>query len=397
MQGKDGLKLSVTTDVRRLAEQNNDALQRVFAQRIHGWFLIDIKEQVMKALGLHDLTKYYDFYWSDMRMITGIGEAPEYDICRMIVGIHRAYSIFLTDDEIRRKEKSRKYKKQLVDETIEKIMLRLYGSVYFRKTILFQGEEFLYYPLPYELFAMTARMSEILVKSKNAGCGQLYYGVIYNVTSALFLLEDNLLGTAYPLCRGAIEMYLKLLILSDQPEAYTEYENFRMFEVSRSCKGGYPEEFNKLFDKRMCKNVKAKADYLHFGWVDSIEEYHCIAKESPYYVYGMFHFLGGKVQERKCELEQLEELYKWCHAYTHGSVQTAKYPILHYFEITIMLYHIIRGTFLMLCAEKNMEITVNGQDIIAMIDRDFDVLYEQYKNRSTENFERYYHEDLHGK
>lgn len=58
----------------------------------------------MKVLGLESLLKYYDFCWSDERMITGIGEAAEYDICRMIVGVHRAHSIFLLDGEIRKFE-----------------------------------------------------------------------------------------------------------------------------------------------------------------------------------------------------------------------------------------------------------------------------------------------------
>lgn len=33
---------------------------------------------------------------------------------------------------------------------------------------------------------------------------------------------------------------------------------------------------------------------------------------------------------------------------------------------------------------------IDGQDIISMIDRDFDILYDQYLNHSTENFDRYY-------
>ena len=377
----------------RIMEQNNAALQCVFEGRISGWFLIDIKDQAMKTLGLDKLIQYYDFHWSDVRMITGIGEAPEYDICRMIVGIHRANSIFLTDNEVRKNEKSKRYRKQLVSETIEKIQMRLYSSVYFRKTLLHQGEAFLYYPLPYELFTMTARMSEILMNGKCTNCGQLYDGVIYNVTSALFLLEDNLLGTAYPLCRGAIEMYLRLLVLQTRSKACVEYEKFRMFEIERSCNEIYPEEFEVMFKKRMYKKVKAKTEYLHFGWLDSVEGYHGIVKESPYSVSGMFHFLSEKDRERKCELERLEGLYKWCHAYTHGSIQTAKYPVLHYFEISIMLYYIIRGTFLLLCGEERAETTVNGQDILFMIDRDFKVLYEQYNNRSTENFEKYYNKN----
>lgn len=377
-------------DVRAVTEQNNAVLERVFKGRIKGRFLIDIKERVMKDLGLESLMKYYDFRWSDERMITGIGEAAEYDICRMIVGIHRAHSIFLSGDEIRKNERSKRYRQQLISETIEKIKLRFYGSVYFRKTPLFHGEEFLYYPLPYELFAMSVKMSEMLLEGPLIHCGQLFYGVIYNGLSALSLLEGNLLGTAYPLCRGAIEMYIKLLILNIRTEFYDWYERFRMFEVEYSCRQTYPKEFITLFEKRARKDLKTKADYLHFGWVDFIDGYHKAVKAVPYSVYGIITFLKSKSVDKIIGLDHLEGLYKSCHAYTHGSIQTAKYPVLHYFEILIMLYYVTRDTFLLICREKGVEALVNGSDIISMIDRDFEVLYGQYKIRSIDMFERYY-------
>lgn len=384
-QGFPGLPFM--PDLQAVAEQNNDALKRVFKGRIKGCFLIDIKDQVIKDLGLESLMKYYDFRWSDERMITGIGEAAEYDICRIIVGIHRAHSIFLSDDEMRKNERSRRYKQQLVSETIEKIKLRFYGSVYFRKNTLLQGEEFLYYPLPYELFVISTKMGQMLMDGSTICCGQLYYGVIYNGYSALSLLEGNLLGTAYPLCRGAIEMYLKLLILNTQTKFYDRYETFRMFEVEYACRQTYPKKFNALFEKRVCQDSKAKADYLHFGWVDFIDKYHKAVKKFPYSVYGIITFLKDENEDRILELELLEDFYKSCHAYTHGSIQTAKYPLLHYFEISIMLYYVMRGTFLLMCKEKGVEALIDGNDVIPMIDRDFEVLYEQYKIRSTEMFE----------
>lgn len=390
MKEQNYIGLPFMPDVRAIAEQNNVALERVFKGRIKGRFLIDIKDQVMKDLGLESLLKYYDFRWSDERMITGIGEAAEYDICRMIVGIHRAHSVFLSDDEIRKNERSRRYRQQLVLETMEKIRLRFYGSVYFRKNTLLHGEEFLHYPLPYELFAMSSKMSEMLMDGHIIHCGQLYYGVVYNGLSALSLLEGNLLGTAYPLCRGAIEMYIKLLILNTRTEYYDWYEKFRMFEVEYSCRQAYPEEFSALFEKRDCQDSKARADYLHFGWVDFIEGYHETVRKFPYSIYGIITFLKEKNEDRILALERLESFYKSCHAYTHGSIQTAKYPVLHYFEISIMLYYVIRDTFLLICGEKGVEALVNGDDIISMIDRDFAVLYGQYEIRSTDLFERYY-------
>ena len=109
-----------------------------------------------------------------------------------------------------------------------------------------------------------------------------------------------------------------------------------------------------------------------------------------YSIYGIITFLKEKNEDRILALGRLESFYKSCHAYTHGSIQTAKYPVLHYFEISIMLYYVIRDTFLLICGEKGAEALVNGEDIISMIDRDFEVLYGQYEIRSTDLFERYY-------
>ena len=377
--------------IKNIAEQNDTALKRIFGEKIRKNFLMQIKEQVLKKLGFDNLMKYYDFRWSDVEMVTGVGEAPEYDICRMIVGIHRAYSIFLSRREVRDNEKNDQYRRRLVTETVEKIQLRLYASSYFRKKALFSGEEFLYYPLPYELFAIAVKMSMLLKDNYGLKHWQFYYGILHNGLSALTLMEDNLPGGAYPLCRGMIEVYAKFLLLN-RPEALSaDYEKFRMYEVEQSCcSQRYPEEFYELFKKRSCQNAKSKADYLHFGWVDSIDGYHSIVTKVPYSVYGILAYLKFKNDSRISELEQLEYFYKACHAYTHGSVQAAIYPVPHYFEISIMLYYVIRGTFLLLCKELDIENSIDGNDVIAMIDRDFAVLYGQYERRSTDNFKNYY-------
>lgn len=55
-----------------------------------------------------------------------------------------------------------------------------------------------------------------------------------------------------------------------------------------------------------------------------------------------------------------------------------------------MLYFIARETFLLLCNEKKVDTMIEGMDIISMLDRDFNVLYEQYEIRSTDKFEKYY-------
>lgn len=378
-----------------IVKQGNVALESVFSEKIKGDFLLEIMHGVLKTLGSDNLLKYYDLRHSYEKMITGIGETVEYDICRMIVGIHRAHSIFLSDHKTRKNEMSKRYKRQLINEVVEKIKIRPYGSAHFRKKTLLQGEEFLYYPLPYELFVMSIKMSNMLMDNSILNCSQLYYGVVYNSISALTLLEDNLFGAAYPLCRGVIEMYFKLLVMVSRREIYDQYEKFRTFEIEFSCHREYTKEFNILFEKRINKSSKAKANYIHFGWVDNIDSYHNVVKKSPYSVYGIINFLKDQYKECISELEWMEMFYKSCHAYTHGSIQTSKYPVLHYFEISIMLYFIIRRTFVLLCEEKGVKPLVDEVDIISMLDRDFKLLFKQYGSRSTERFEAYY--DVGGK
>ncbi len=98
--------------------------------------------------------------------------------------------------------------------------------------------------MPYELFAISIRLGEVLGECNDLDRGQLYYGIMYNGISALSLMGDNLYGSAYPLCRGAIELYPKLLILNMHTEAYDRYDMFREFEIEQSCcSQEYPEKF----------------------------------------------------------------------------------------------------------------------------------------------------------
>lgn len=50
MKGRDFTALPFMPDLRAIAEQNDVALERMFKGQIKGYFLVDIKEQVMKGL-----------------------------------------------------------------------------------------------------------------------------------------------------------------------------------------------------------------------------------------------------------------------------------------------------------------------------------------------------------
>lgn len=89
-------------------------------------------------------------------------------------------------------------------------------------------------------------------------------------------------------------------------------------------------------------------------------------------------------------LNEIKRLYKMCHGYTHGSTIHVKYPLLQYFEISMMLYYVVRNVFTEICNISNIDISHNEPNVAEIVDRDFAILKEQYRIRSTENFDLYY-------
>jgi hypothetical protein len=372
-----------------ISDENNKTIKELFKDKINGSFLIKIKCEVFNKMAL-DLFNYYPFQFDNKKILTGTDETPEYDICRIIVGVHRHHSIFLSEQEIRESQRNAAYQEQLVNEVIEKIRLRHFGSMFFRRKQLLLGDEFLYFPVPYELFVMCMR--SICLISENASSFFVEYGdILNNALSSLTLMENNFLSNAYPLCRGMIEQYLKVLILKKHPENYKDYERFCNFEIEQSCcSQKYPDEFIELFDKRILSSSKSKVDYLHYGWLDNIESYD-IKSTNRYSIYGIMDYLLDEADdEQYIVLNHIKSLYKMCHGYTHGSAVHVRYPLLQYFEISVMLYYVITTVFNDIYQTLNTDFDPEDKILIENLERDFSLLQEQYKKRSTENFDLYY-------
>ncbi len=376
-------------DLNTINQETNKTLKQLFQGKINGSFLIKIKSAVMSELDAL-LFEYYHIRFDSERIVKGSNETIEYDICRTIVGIHRHHSIFHTKEEIRSNEKNEAYQQQLIEETIEKIKLRQYGSAFYRKKQLLIGDEFLYFPVPYELFVMCMK-SFALLKDCPDKIAVYYIDILNIALSALTLLENNFLSNAYPLCRGMIELYVKTLMLQKHPEVQESYQKFSRFEIEQSCcSQKYSDEFNRLYARRRQQSSKSKISFLHYGWLDSLSTYK-LNDNSRYSIYGIFEYLKSKSNNTKIDdLENIKRLYKMCHGYTHGSTIHVKYPLLQYFEISMMLYYIIRNIFSEICNMDKIGGSNDNTNIIEILDRDFNILEEQYRIRSTEKFDLYY-------
>lgn len=234
------------------------------------------------------------------------------------------------------------------------------------------------------------RMNQIICLNGAKTQSSYYFAKIINKSlSALSLLEDNFLGTAYLPCRTVLELYAKLLVMRAFPELFAEDERFSYFEtIQTCCEQVFPDEFNNLFANRKNKNERNKIEYLHYGFVDKIPNYHDIVKQKPYTLIGVLNYLKTNCPNEQVGMfEMMERLYKMCHVYVHGSVVESRYPLLHYFEISLILSCVIPSVYEMFCKDYTEDKDINGISVLDKLNSDYAMLLEQYEERSTENFE----------
>ena len=376
--------------MKQIQKDNEQSLRRLFDKKIKQSFLIDMLHRVTDTLGV-DVTKYYDLSINNDKMISGDMGGLEYEICRTIVGLHRSNSIFLDDFSRTSNEKSEDYKKQLTAQVMDHIKLRYFAADLFRKKQIIKGDDFLFYPVPYKLFALCVDALGLLSeKGNNAPLSWFYINIFNKSLAALTLIEDNFLDNAYPICRIVIELYFKLLLIEIHPEVFDEHFEFVDYDWKKTCCGHkYPDEFEEKYKNRKNQKERSRIDFLHYGWLDQIEDYHDIVERNPYSINGIIEYLEDK-NDYDTDFSALKSLHKMCHSYTHGNVGMSKYPLLHYFELNLILGSIVPHVFRMLLEHIKCDNKINGVDVLELFNKDFENLVKQYSNKSTENFEAYY-------
>ncbi len=374
----------------KIHDSNQRTLKDMFRNEIRGSFLVEIKSRVEKSIAPF-ITQLYDFSFSDEVALTGGDNYIEYEMAKTIVGVHHANTVFLTKEERSSKEKNDEYKNELSKQVSELMRIRRYSGAFFRNKTFIQGERYIYYPVPYMLFAMCTRMNEILMQHSVKHNYVYWMSLIMNKSmAALTLLEDQFLDSAYMPCRTVIEMFIKLMLFKNEPELLDEGSRFAAFDLDKTCcSQSYSDEFNEAFAQRKSRSFTNKVDFLHYGFVDAIEGYHDIVRQRPYSINGIIEYLEEKADDEEIALfERLKAFYNMCHGYIHGNVFTAKYPLLHYFEISLILGEIVPRVYSMVCDEATVEETIFGWDILDRFSNEFALLKKQYGARSTENFEK---------
>ena len=369
--------------------QKNYICTRVFEDKIDGAFLVKVLVEVLRKTG-DDLTKYYDYDFGPERGLFGDESEAYYDICRMIIGAHRADTVFDTEETRKEKELTLDYRRKINAAVTERLKLRRFSSVFFPKNPIAGKESYLYYPVPYELYAVGNRALSLIPLMKDVSS----YGYLNLMTKglgALNLLGTGLLGTVYPVLTDVIETYTKLLCLIEAPECRDFYVGLTEIELLWD-KGNKEVQraFMKYFTNRLADKDKKETDrYLRFGFVDGIPNYHRIVKQNPYSERGLLSYLLTVVpDEMREQIDALREWYAVCSNHVHGSVLNSGFPVLHYFEICKVLYMTMTDAYLMMTDNLGFSADTNGVDLIGLLDADMDVLNAAYERKTEELLEQ---------
>lgn len=378
-------------EIKRVNENRKLALRNLFRNEINQSFLIKVLYRVLNKLD-SDIFNYYKVPSFTMEsMIVGHRDNFDYDISKMIIGIHKSNMVFLGEGEKRKKEESDEYLEQIINQVIEHIKLREYGSSYFRQKQIIAGDRFIYFPLPYDLFVVSMKMNDLLKNNQNVPCFSIISKITNIAISTLSLLEDNFLDNAYPLCRCLIELYLTLFAVLENKNALQKYNDFSKIEAEISRQGkDYPNEFYDTYYKiRETKDKNLQIhQYLHFGWVDELKNYHKIVKENPYTISSLIYYLEKTNSD--INFKFYTDYYKLCCSYSHANIFTFEYPLNSYFEISTMLTLTLGRTFEELCRLTKFDGKINDVNILNKTFSDYNLVLSQEEKRTTENFNKYY-------
>ena len=384
---------SLLNDIKR---EKIKAIKEVFGNRIKQNFLIQIWEEVKNKMG-NEIFKYFRnaFQINGEALLKGNPDTfIDYEICRNIVGIHRSNTIFMDDSERAKCQDNSEYRKKLIDEVCDHIRLRPFVGQYARLNQIAIGDEFLFFPIPYKLFAMCIKANQILIKHQNIPFYSLYSMIFNKGLSALCLLENNMFDCIYPICRAIIEIYIKMLVLMINPSALNKYEELCEFALEKGCNDEFSEEFYDVFKNRKRKEETSKLNYLHYGWFDEIPDFESKVDNPNYSFNSLFEYLINHYLETYHNANEyfgtLKYLYGFCHTFTHGTIGNSGFPLAHYFNSVEMLELTIEYSYIMLCKQINVDLKINNVNVIGRLEENIKQFMEQASLRSTENFERYY-------
>ena len=373
--------------IEKFKKELNKELKKLFAGQIASNFMLDIMYAMITKYP--DLQQYIPAINDAQIILTGRLQNLFYILCEHIIGVHRSKIIFLSEDERSKLEKSSEYKNELIEDVYKELKLRDQTGIFIREGQIVRGDKFILFPVPYYLTIVTIKLLEIAPKIKSMPI--VYIDIANKSLAILSLLQDNFLDCAYPCCRIIIEDYIRGTIFYNCKETKEEFYKFSNFELRKSLGNEFDEEFLNKFNNRLNKKRMNKIEFLHYGWVDVIPDYHKIVVKNPYSFGGVKKFIVEKFSDvDKSQYDLLNHYHSMCNGYAHGSILNSKYPILHYFDITSILVTVTANVYLAACREIGESTLIDGVDIIEEVNKHYKILKDAEQKKSIENYNKYY-------
>lgn len=371
-------------------KKKHEALRNIFKNDIKGSFLISILNKVYDVLG-NSIFQYYPnaFNITDIVVLQGADERIDFDICQHIVGIHKFNTLFLSNEEKGSLQKDTKYIEKLCHKVCEHIKLRYYGSSFFVNRPLMVGDQFVFFPLSYDIFVLTTYLFEKLPREElqKDDFYMFYNSMLSQSAAILTLVENGLLNLSYPQVRNLIELFFKYEVLYINKSALKEYNLFCDYQIEYLVNNRASDEFNKKY-KSVKKNVSF-SDYLNYGWIDSIVEFNYLEGDKHYSIPGIYNYLK-MVNKNTNYFDSLKELHNRCHALSHGNTITKTFTLESYFELIPNMALIIKALLIDISNIIKERPIIEGIDIIDKFDKDLKDFNDKIRTIKREDILKYY-------
>ena len=255
---------------------------------------------------------------SELRQeVEGNYETLDFELCRLIVGTFISDTLLLTEGEKKRLISTEAYKADLVKRALRDIKLRPLIAANIRKWEPLNCPPYSTFPLNRLLLANTCYYNN--TDRIDSSLEPLFIAYYNHLTATLTLIGDGMLGEAYQLLRGLIEIYTRIYFLTKSDVAFEKYNAYRKLEARKNkFHEPLPESFEEEYKNKRMSGTKL--GYLHFGWLDYFDDYVAANPKNPYSVCSMLHYISGKTPGKEMLFGMLENIYTTGHSYVHGNL-----------------------------------------------------------------------------
>ena len=207
------------------------------------------------------------------------GDPIDLDVCNQITYIHEYNMILLSPEEKSKYQTNNDYIEKLVNQVLNQIYIRRYGSMNFKHYELYNLQRLEYYPPIYYLNALILMIGEntetylvdLFDRSKEEWLIAFMAAIIKKSNGIINVISGNNLDCGYSILRGIIELYITFLCIKYSTINSKIYAKFVDYKVSYDKTQVFDKEFEDMYNKKS-KGVSI-VDYLNYGWLDSIFEF----------------------------------------------------------------------------------------------------------------------------